>query len=210
MEAIERDILNQSGVPVEKTKLRSDIYDVAIDPGLLHQVVVWQLAKRRAGTHSTLTKGEIVGGSKKPWRQKGTGRARAGDYNSPHWVGGAVAHGPKPRSYETRLGKKVRRQALAGSVSAKVREGALVIVDSLNLPELKTRAAAELIRRLGVAEKKIVILFAEEEQASARCFRNITGVTCLPVSGLNVFDVVKASALVASAAAIAELEKRFV
>jgi large subunit ribosomal protein L4 len=171
----------------------------------VHSTVVWQLSKRRAGTHSALERSAMKGGGKKPFRQKGTGRARAGSSISPLWVGGAVVHGPRPRSYEKGLNKKVRAAALASVLTDLVESKRLTLVDSIGSCKGKTREGALLLRGVGCSGSTLVVLCPEELNCSLS-FRNLKGVTVLPVAGLNVFDVLRNKHVVMSKAAVEAVE----
>ena len=155
---------------------------------LMHQVVTAQLAARRAGTHSTKTRAEIRGGAAKPWRQKGTGRARAGSSNAPHWRGGGVAMGPKPRSYAQRTPKKMIRQALACALSDRAADNKVLVLESLGLSEPKTKDAIALLTKLDVYGRILVVVDAEDQNAE-RSFRNLVGVQTITQDQLNTYDV---------------------
>ena len=155
---------------------------------LMHQVVTAQLAARRAGTHSTKTRAEIRGGAAKPWRQKGTGRARAGSSNAPHWGGGGVAMGPKPRSYAQRTPKKMIRQALACALSDRAADNKVLVLESLGLSEPKTKDAIALLTKLDVYGRILVVVDAEDQNAE-RSFRNLVGVQTITQDQLNTYDV---------------------
>jgi len=171
----------------------------------VHSTVVWQLSKRRAGTHSALERSAMKGGGKKPFRQKGTGRARAGSSVSPLWVGGAVVHGPRPRSYEKGLNKKVRASALASVLTDLVESKRLTLVDTLESCKGKAREGAVLLKGVGCSGTTLVVLAADELKA-ALSFRNLKGVTVLPVGGLNVYDVVRSKHVLMSRAAVEAVE----
>lgn len=201
MAQLEYPVVSTSGSEVGKVVLDPEVFGVAVDPSLVHAVVRWQRAKRRAGTHSTLTKSEVSGGGKKPWRQKGTGRARAGSNTSPLWVGGGVTFGPKPRSYEFSLNKKVRHQALAAVLSDKLREGKVKIVAELDVPSSKTRDGVKVISAV-TAEKDVapkaycVVPGGERGSRVNRSLRNVPGVIASVAQGVNVYDIVRHEYLV--------------
>jgi large subunit ribosomal protein L4 len=156
---------------------------------LLYEVVRSQMASRRAGTHATKTRGFVSGGGKKPWRQKGTGRARAGSTRSPVWVGGAVVFGPQPRDYSYRLPKTARAAALRSALAARHAEGKLLVVDALTLPEAKTKRMVEALKGLGVDEGGVLIVLAAHDVSVERAARNLPKVKVLLAAGLNVYDV---------------------
>lgn len=176
---------------------------------LLHQTVRWQRSKRRAGTHSTRTRAEVTGGGTKPWKQKGTGRARAGSNTSPLWVGGGIAHGPKPRSYEFSMNKKERKLALAGAISARSAEGALFVVKSFGLSKPKTKDACAVLSAIGVPEgEKAVVVVPRADEVTWKSVRNIRTVRVVAPEGLNVYDILNARYLVLTEDALSAVEAR--
>jgi len=186
------------------------IFGADVNVDLLHRAVRVQLANRRQGTHSTKTRGEVSGGGRKPWRQKGTGRARAGSRRSPLWVGGGTIFGPKPRSYEVKLTKKMRQGALAAALSDRAKSGALVVIDRLGFAEPKTKAAVALLRRLGLTESTLVVVGTREyERAVKKSFTNLPRAKCIACGGVNVYDVLRHDHLLMTASAIDELKGRF-
>jgi large subunit ribosomal protein L4 len=162
---------------------------------LLHEMVKSQRASQRAGTHATKTRGLVSGGGKKPWRQKGTGRARAGSSRSPIWAGGGTIFGPQPRSYAYRLPRGARRAALRAALAARHAGGGLVIVDAITLAEPKTKRMAEFLSGLGVTGSALVVL-PEPNEVIERAARNLPNVKVLPVAGLNVYDVLRHATLI--------------
>src|SRR5205823_14034014 len=156
---------------------------------LLHEAVRRQLAARRAGTVSTKTRGFVSGGGKKPWRQKGTGRARAGSIRSPVWAGGGTIFGPQPREWANRLPKTARRAALRSALADRHGGGTLVVVDGLRLAEPKTKRMLECLHGLGLDGASVLIVLAEADEAIQRAARNLPGVKVLQAAGLNVYDV---------------------
>ncbi len=173
---------------------------------LLHEAVRMQLARRRAGTAATKTRGLISGGGIKPWRQKGTGRARAGSTRSPLWRHGGTIFGPQPRDYSYKMPKKAWTKALCLAVSTRAREGKLMVVEGLELPELKTKAAKTALERLGL--KHALVVLGEGEEGFVRAARNLAAHKVLPVGGLNVYDVLNFDELVMTAKAARSLEAR--
>lgn len=193
-------VVNMQGSPVGEIELNESVFGIEPNTHVLHSAVVSQLASRRRGTHSTLLRGEVRGGGRKPFRQKGTGRARAGSIRSPLWRGGAVIFGPKPRDYGFNLPKKVRRLALRSALSSKVQEATLVILDELNLPEAKTKEMVKVLKALNV-DKKALVVTAEADETVYRSARNIEGIKPLAVEGLNVVDLLHHDILVMTKAA---------
>ncbi len=189
-------------------ELDADVFQAPVHASLVHQVVRWQRAKRRAGTHATLNRAKMEGGGAKPWKQKGSGRARAGSSNSPLWKGGAVIHGPQPRSYEFRMPKRLRRQALASILSARLAEEKLLVVDNFDLSEAKTKEVAKALQALGIDSAKACCVCASTDEAFQRASKNLPGVTTLSVAGVNVYDLVKRPALICSKETVLELQAR--
>jgi large subunit ribosomal protein L4 len=176
-----------------------------------HGGVVWEAARaeqaaRRRGTASSLRRGEVRGGGTKPWRQKGTGRARAGSIRAPHWAGGGVAFGPTPRGYTVKVNRKARRQALRAALSVHAERGSIAVVDAGSFEEPSTRAAAESLER-GGAEPPVLVLLADDEHACAKSFRNIDRVSVLPAQDAGVADVLGAAFVVASERALEVLAR---
>ncbi len=177
-------------------------------PSLLHEAVRMQLANRRSGTASTKTRGLISGGGRKPWRQKGTGRARAGSTRSPLWRHGGTIFGPQPRDYSYKMPKKAWRAALCLAISERARDGRLIVVESLELPELKTKAAKAALDKLGV--KHGLIILGEGEEGFLRAARNLAAHKLLPIAGLNVYDVLNYEELVMTSNTLKAIEDHLV
>ena len=194
------------GAPVGEMELDEYVFGIKPHSTVLHSAVVMQLASLRRGTSSTLLRGEVRGGGRKPWRQKGTGRARAGSSRSPLWRGGGVLFGPKPRDYSFSLPKKVRRLALRSALSSKFLEENLIVIEDINLAEAKTRDMVKLLKALSV-NKKALVVTAETDESIARSARNIEGVKALQVEGLNVLDLLRHDVLVITKAAITKTEE---
>ncbi|MGB9617608.1 MAG: 50S ribosomal protein L4 [Desulfomonilaceae bacterium] len=190
------NVFNQNGDIVDTIELDERVFGAEIHEDLVQRVVTWQLAKRRAGTASTKTRGEVRGGGKKPWRQKGTGRARAGTNRSPIWTGGGTVFGPKPRSYAFSIPKKVRKAALKSVLTSRVQEEALKVVDKIELQEPKTRLFLEPLSALGLKDHKVLFVTPEKDETLTRSSRNIPQVLVLPVEGLNVYDLLRFDKLV--------------
>lgn len=213
MEALQYDIHNIAGEIVGNMNLDPDVFGAVVSTDLVHQTVVWQLAKRRAGTHSSKTRAEVSGGGRKPWKQKGRGTARSGSNTSPVWVGGGAAFGPKPRDYETRLSKRTRRQALASVLTDKVNKKDLFILDSLDLDSHKTKGLVNVIENLKIAkedlEKRgIAVIDKDGNENLQRASSNLPKLLSLSVAGANVYDLVKHKILICTKEAIAMLEER--
>jgi large subunit ribosomal protein L4 len=200
------DVFNVNRDVVGQMELKGDIFGVPVKPHVLHEVVLYQLAKRRAGTAKTKGRSEVRGGGKKPWRQKGTGRARAGTSRSPIWRGGGTIHGPAPRSYAFQLPKKVRRLALKMALSQKLLDQELTIVDSLGLERIKTKDFASILNRFELA-KTLVVLPASDETVE-KSARNIPKVKVLRSEGLNVYDLMNYHHLLLTREAIQRIEER--
>jgi large subunit ribosomal protein L4 len=182
------DIRSASGASVGTAELADDIFGVTPNVALMHQVVTAQLAGIRSGDHSTLTRAEVRGGGRKPWRQKGSGRARQGSTRAPHWRGGGVAMGPKPRSYAQRTPKKMVAAALRSALSDRAAEGKVAVVDSWDFPAPKTREARIALDALGITGKVLIVLDREQEDV-AKSFRNLPKVHLILPSELNAYDV---------------------
>ncbi len=191
---------------VIQPKLKDEIFGVKPRSHLLHQTIVMQLANRRAGSAATKTKGFVSGGGKKPWRQKGTGRARAGSIRSPIWVGGGTTFGPAPRDYSYRMPRKARKEALLCALSLKNRDGKIIVVDKLELEEPKTKIMVKALAELKVGSALIVI--AQRNEKIERSARNLPAVKVLRVEGLNVYDLLRYEYLILIEDALKLLEKR--
>lgn len=208
MSTIKYKVLNQEGQEAGSIELDSDVFGAPIKAALVHETVRWQRAKRRAGTHSTLGRSDMKGGGKKPWRQKGTGRARAGSNVSPLWVGGAQSHGPKPRSYEFRLPKRVRLEALKSVLAAKVKSHKLIILEDLQIPEGKTKAMSGVLEAIGVGSDRAVFVCHERNEMVWRAGQNIAKLNLLLVDGMNVYDLMRNKTLISTRSGIAAIQER--
>ena len=199
------DVLDMTGKKVSEIELSDAVFGVEVNETVVHQVLVNYLANQRQGTQSTKTRSEVRGGGRKPWRQKGTGRARQGSIRAPQWFKGGIALGPKPRSYRFKLPKKVRALAIKSVLTAKLAEGKLVVVDSLNMNEIKTKKMVESLNAINAA-KSLVVLNEKNlnTQASAR---NIEGVKAITVNTINVYDLLRFEKLVLEVAAVKTLEE---
>jgi large subunit ribosomal protein L4 len=196
------------GVEVIHPELKSEIFGIKVRSHLLQQVVVMQLKNRRAGTASTKTKGFVRGGGKKPWRQKGTGRARAGSTRSPLWVGGGTIFGPQTRDYSYRLPKKARRKALLSALSSKNQDGKIIVVDKLELAEPKTKVMQRVLEDLQI--KNALIVIPQPDDKVERSARNLPTVKVLRVDGLNVYDLLHHEHLILTEEALKLIEERLV
>ncbi len=189
-------------------KLNEAIFNVPVKKHVLWEVVKWQLAKRRAGTHSTKTRGEVAYSGRKLLPQKGTGNARHGDRGAPIFVGGGVAHGPKPRDYSYHLNKKVRKKALKMALSDRAKEGRIVVIEDFTFEEPKTKRAVELLKSLGLEKEKVLVVIPEKDINVQKSFRNLPNAKVLPVEGLNVYDILWANNVVITKSALEGIEKR--
>lgn len=202
------DVINQKGEKVDSIELNDKIFGAEVRERLVQQVVRWQLAKRRSGTASTKTRSDVRGGGKKPWRQKGTGRARAGTNRSPIWTGGGTVFGPHPRSYAFSLPKKVRRAALRSILSSKLKENKLTILDKLDLEAPKTKLFVESCKDLEIDGEKAVFVIPEKDETLSRSSRNLYKVLVLPCEGLNVYDLMRFDRVVLLKDALPKIEER--
>jgi LSU ribosomal protein L4P len=198
-------VWNMSGQQVDEIELRPDIFEAPINVPLMHQALVRQLANARLGTHKTKTRGEVNRTTAKWYRQKGTGRARHGSRNAPIFVGGGIAHGPKPRSYEQRMPKKMRRAALRSALSRKAGQQQIVVVDRLELPEPKTREMREVLTRLNVGENALILLPGRNETVE-KSVRNLPRVKTLHASYLNIRDLLQYEKVVMPLGALQVIE----
>ena len=200
------DVFDIEGKKVKTIELKEEVFGIEPNETVVHHVLVNYLANQRQGTQSTKTRAEVSGGGKKPWRQKGTGRARQGSIRAPHWVGGGIALGPKPRSYNYTVNKKERQLAIKSLLSSKVLEKELVVVEKLPLKEIKTKEMARVLNNLKV-EGKAVILLAEKDEIVQKSARNIEGVKTLQVGTINVYDLLKHKNLVVTEDTVKKLEE---
>ena len=206
--AIKIQALDANGVKTADCALDEAIFDAAAMPQLLHDVVKMQLANRRQGTASTRTRADVRGGGKKPWKQKGTGRARAGTRRSPLWRGGGTVFGPKPRSYGYAVPRQVRAAALRSALSEKVRAGQFMVLDSLSLEDPSTKAFKALLEKLGVAGRALIITErVQRDDATSKSCRNLPYLTLLPPEGLNVYDVLRHDILIMTKNAVSVVEE---
>ena len=199
-------VLNMAGAEVGTVELNDAIFGIEPNEVVVHEVVKNHLANCRQGTQSALTRAEVSGGGKKPWRQKGTGHARQGSTRAPQWTHGGIVFAPKPRDYSYVLNKKVKRLALKSVLSAKVAEGKLVVVDAIKLDAIKTADFRKFLDAVQAAGKAVVVTPAVDE-VIVKSARNIPGVLTTPAAQLNVYDIINAKYLVVDQAALAKIEE---
>ena len=202
------NVMNASGGAAGTVDLDPAVFEAEVKPHLFHAEVRRQLAARRAGTHSTKNRSGVSGGGSKPWRQKGTGRARQGSTRSPQWAGGGIVFGPVPRDYSHKLTKKMRREALRGALAQRHHDGDLVVADGLALDEYKTRRVTEMLNAVGAGESALIVI-AEPNEFLERSARNLPKVSVLRVAGLNVYDLLRHSKVVIEKAALDAIAARF-
>ena len=200
------DVYNIEGKKVKSLDLKEEIFGIEPNEAVVHSVLVNYLANQRQGTQSTKTRAEVRGGGRKPWRQKGTGRARQGSIRAPQWIKGGIALGPKPRSYKYRVNKKEKRLAIRSLLSSKVLENNLVVVDKFELKEIKTKTMATAMKNLKVEGKALIVLPANNEMVQ-KSARNLADVRTSSVSTINVYDLLKYNKLVVTVDTIKKLEE---
>lgn len=199
-------IYNISGAKVGEMELSENIFGQELNVPAMHAYVKAYLANQRQGTQSVKTRAEVSGGGKKPWRQKGTGRARQGSTRSPQWYHGGIAHGPKPRSYRFTINKKVRRLAMKSALSAKVAAEEMIVLDSLKLEAIKTKEVVKVLTALEAGKKTLIVL-PEKDDVIYRSARNIAGVKVSLVNTLNVYDILNCNSIVVLKDAVAKIEE---
>lgn len=200
------NVYNMAGQQVGEVELSEGVFGVEPNEPAVHAVVVNHLANCRQGTQSALTRAEVSGGGKKPWRQKGSGRARQGSIRSPQWTHGGIALGPKPREYGKTVNKKVRRLAMKSALSSKVAAEELIVLDSLEMNEIKTKEVVSVLKALETG-KKVLIVLPEKNETVYRSARNIKGVKTTLVSTLNVYDILNCDSLVVLKDAVSKIEE---
>lgn len=199
-------VFDMTGKKVADTELNDAIFGIEPNKAIMHAMVVNYLANQRQGTQSTLTRTEVRGGGRKPWRQKGTGHARQGSIRAPQWVHGGVALGPKPRDYSYELPKKVKRLALKSAFSAKVADNNLIVVDNIAVEGYKTKAVAEMLSNLG-ADKKALIVMPEVDAKLIKSAANIPGVKTALVNTINVYDILNCDKFIVAKSALEKIEE---
>ncbi len=196
------DVKDLAGSSVGSVDLPSAWFEGEVNVPVVHQVVTAQLAAARQGTHKTKTRGEVAGGGRKPWRQKGTGRARQGSIRAPQWVGGGVAHGRTPKDWSVRVNKKVKRAALRSALTDRASSGDVTVVRELSFQTPRTKDALATLTALGHAEAKVLVVLADRHEATLRSLRNLPQVHTLVVDQLNTYDVVDSDVVVFDEAAL--------
>jgi large subunit ribosomal protein L4 len=199
------DVVNQQNVKVGSVDLRDDVFGGRIKTDLIHESVVRANAADRRGTHATKTRAMVSGSGKKPWRQKGTGRARVGEIRNPLWRKGGTVFGPQPRSYDYQLPRKVEKGALRAALAQKLRDGDVIVVDALSVGEIKTKAAAEMLLRLGI-ERRALLVDVKPEDKLTLSVRNLEGIRLLPSNQVSARDVMNARRVVLTQAALEKLQ----
>ena len=200
------DVYDIEGKKVKTIELKEEVFGIEPNEAIVHSVLVNYLANQRQGTQSTKTRAEVRGGGRKPWRQKGTGRARQGSIRAPQWIKGGIALGPKPRSYSYTVNKKERRLALKSILSSKVTENELTVVDKLEVKEIKTKTMVKALADLKVEGKTLIVL-PEKDKVVQKSARNIEGVKTLQVGTINVYDLLKHKNLVVTEDTVKKLEE---
>ena len=200
------DVVNAQNEKVGSLDLRDEVFGGRVKTDLIHESVVHANAAARRGTHATKTRGLVSGTGKKPWRQKGTGRAQVGEARNPLWRKGGTVFGPQPRSYDYHLPRKVEKGALRAALSQKLQDGAVTVIDALTVAEIKTKAAAEMLRRIGV-DGKTLLVDVKPEDKLALSVRNIDGVRLLPSNRISARDVMDTRKVVLTRAALEKLQE---
>ncbi len=199
-------VVDMTGNKVEEINLADSIFGIEPNAAVMHEVVVNYLANQRQGTQSALTRSEVSGGGRKPWRQKGTGHARQGSTRAPQWTHGGVVFAPKPRDYSYSVNKKVRRLAMKSAFSSKAQENDIIVIDSIALDEFKTKTIVKMLSAIG-SEKKALIVLPEVDKKVIASANNIPGVKTAQVNELNVYDMLNADKLIIVKSAVAKIEE---
>lgn len=199
-------VVSMTGAEVGTVELNDAIFGVEPNMSVVHEVVKNHLANCRQGTQSALTRAEVSGGGRKPWRQKGSGRARQGSTRAPQWTHGGVALGPKPRLYKVKLNKKVKRVAMFSALSSKVASGEMIVVDKIAAAEFKTKAMAQMLSDIGAGKKSLVVL-PEKDEKVVKSLANIPGVKVTLANTLSVYDILNADSFVAAQDAVTKIEE---
>ncbi len=200
------DLYNMAGSKTGTFELNDAVFGVEVNNAVMHQALVRQLSNERLGTHATKTRGLVRGGGRKPWRQKGTGHARAGSTRSPLWVGGGTIFGPQPRSYYKAMPRKARRLAVKSALSEKVLNNAIYVVDEIVLANAKTKEVLNLLNNFEIGNSKALIV-TEGDAIVERCARNISGVKAVSTEGINMFDLLHHDVLFITKGAVAKIEE---
>lgn len=201
-------LYNMSGAQVGEMELNDNVFGIEPNQAVLYDFVKMQMANKRVGTASVKTRAEVRGGGRKPWRQKGTGRARVGSTRNPVWTGGGIAFGPHPRDYSYRLPRKVRRLAMRSALSTKVKEQSIIVIDELNFDEPKTRLMVETLQSLNAGRKTLVVI-ADVDDNVTKSARNIPGVKPVRADFINVYDLLHYDTLLITKDAVARVEEVF-
>ena len=199
-------VLDRNGKEVEKINLSETVFGIEPNVSVMHDMVKCYLANQRQGTQSALTRAEVSGGGKKPWRQKGTGRARQGSTRAPQWTHGGIVFAPKPRDYTYKLNKKVRRLAMKSAFSSKVRDNEMIVLDSFDMDEYKTKTVAAMLEAIGAAGKVLLVIPENDKKVIASA-GNIPGVKTALVNTLNVYDILNADKFVVVKNAVSQIEE---
>ena len=199
-------VFDMAGKEVSTMELSEAVFGIEPNAVVMHQAVVAYLANQRQGTQSTLTRTEVAGGGRKPWRQKGTGHARQGSIRAPQWTHGGVALGPKPRTYRLALNKKVKRLALKSAFSSKVLDGDMIVVEKIEANEYKTKTMAAMLKALG-ADRKALVVLPEMDEKAIKSMANIPGVKTAQVNTLNVYDILNCDKFIVVKDAVAKIEE---
>ena len=199
-------VLNMAGAEVGAMELSEKVFGAEVNTAILHSAVRMYLSNQRQGTQSTLTRTEVSGGGRKPWRQKGSGRARQGSTRAPQWTHGGVALGPKPRTYKVKMNKKIKKLAMFSALSAKVAASEMVVIDAISATEYKTAAMAKMLAACGAGKKSLVVL-PEVDAKVIASLRNIEGVKVCQYNTVNVYDILNCNTLVCAKAAVEKIEE---
>ena len=199
-------VVDMAGKEVGTIELSDAVFGAEVNEAVLHAAVRAYLMNQRQGTQSTLTRSEVSGGGKKPWKQKGTGRARQGSTRSPQWTHGGVALGPKPRKYKIALNKKTKRVAMISALSAKAAANELIVVDAITAEAYKTRVMVDMLSAIGAADKSLVIL-ADNDSKVVKSFANIEGVKTTQTNTINVYDILNCKSLIVAKDAVKKIEE---
>ena len=199
-------VYDKTGAKVSEIELSENVFGIEPSVSAMHLCVVNYLANQRQGTQSTLTRGEVSGGGKKPWKQKGSGRARQGSTRSPQWYHGGIAHGPKPREYGFSINKKVRRLAMKSALSGKAADDEIIVLDSFGLEEIKTKEIAKILAALPTGKKTLIVL-PEKDDVIYKSARNIAGVKVSLINTLNVYDILNCDKLLVLQDAVSKIEE---
>lgn len=207
--ATEISVKDSSGQEKNKRVVSSDMLSTTVNTGVVHQVVRWQRARKRSGSSSVQTRAEMSGGGAKPWKQKGTGRARAGSNTSPLWVGGGIAHGPKVRDYDFRINKKEKKVAIKAALTSRNTDNKLYVVEDLGINSISTKNAISVLRNHGIKDgAKILVVLPVDSTNEAKSLRNVQGVKIISPAGLNTYDILNADAVVLTSVAFDLVEAR--